>query len=65
MKTVLVPMNEAGGLDSMLACARIVAGRFGAHVEGFYQRRSLPDITPSSLIACSSRSFSSSSAVSP
>ncbi len=44
MKTVLVPMNEAGGLDSMLACARIVAGRFGAHVEGFYQRRSLPDI---------------------
>ncbi len=44
MKTVLVPMNEAGGLDSMLACARVVAGRFGAHVEGFYQRRSLPDI---------------------
>ena len=44
MKTVLVPMNEAGGLDSMLACARIVAGRFGSLVEGFYQRRSLPDI---------------------
>ena len=44
MKTVLVPMNEAGGIASMLACARIVAGRFGSHVEGFYQRRSLPDI---------------------
>ena len=44
MKTVLVPMNEAGGLDSMLACARIMAERFGAHVEGLYQRRSLPDI---------------------
>ncbi len=44
MKTVLVPMNEAGGLASMLACAQSVAGRFASHVEGFYQRRSLPDI---------------------
>ncbi|MCY4230692.1 MAG: universal stress protein [Alphaproteobacteria bacterium] len=44
MKTVLVPMNEAGGLDSMLSCATVLARRFSSHVEGFYQRRSLPDI---------------------
>ena len=44
MKTILVPMNEAGGLESMLACARLAADRFSAHVEGFYQRRSLSDV---------------------
>ena len=44
MKTVLLPMNEAGGLTSMLGSAAMLAEMFGAHVEAFYQRRSLPDI---------------------
>lgn len=44
MKTLLVHLEISPVLDSVLACARHVAQRFGSYIEGFHLRPGQPDV---------------------
>jgi nucleotide-binding universal stress UspA family protein len=46
MKTVLVHIDEHDGLESVLACAVLLARRFGGHLEGMHVRPGVPRMVP-------------------
>jgi nucleotide-binding universal stress UspA family protein len=46
MKTVLVHIDEHDGLESVLACAVLMAKRFGGHLEGMHVRPGVPRMVP-------------------
>ncbi len=44
MRTILAHLEISPSLDSVLECARLVAERFGAYIEGYHMRPGQPDL---------------------